>query len=234
VLREEALRVLGRPRDARVEIEEEILPRTRNPLDEYMARYRLADALEELGNFGAALDEWRRCARLKPGHQEIPLRIRLNFTRHRESQLPATDVGKDLERGVLALWQGAPELALAAVFPADSDDPSVAIARLAVRGNALLILNRHAQLREELLPHLERIPTGGPLLPFDREFLYCLGASSLLTGDESVGLQCLERVARHHPAHRAVRTLLDRHYAERGTGIDALIQVTSTLEEAVR
>ncbi len=234
VLREETLRALCRPRDAREQIENNIVPRARRKSDRFMAHYRLADVLEELGEFLPALENWRTCTVIDPGNEEIPLRIRRDFDRHRESQLPERDNGRELERGVIALWRGTPQEALGSLPPVTGDEALPPIGLLAVRGNALLILDRHAQLRDELFPHLGRIPVGGPLTAFEREYLYSLGASALRSGDEPVGLQCLERIARRYPAHRAVRTLLDRHYAARHQASTVPLQVTFHLEQAVR
>ena len=55
--------------------------------------------------------------------------------------------------------------------------------------------------------------------------------SSMFYRDLELALRCLERVARVDPIHRAVRTLIDHHYAAESRGEEPWLQFTLPLEE---
>jgi tetratricopeptide (TPR) repeat protein len=225
-LREEMLRSLSRPKEAAEDIRDEILLDGLEPASEFRARYRLADALEEIQQFADALEQWRLCLKLDPADETVPERIRLNFRNWRVREFK--DAGDEaMKRGALALWAGEPETVLAAVPRPDNGENLPA---LALRGAALLLVGRPDQVREELYPALDSIPPAGDLDVFQREFLFALGSACLALKEDGTALRCLERLAREAPDHRSVRRVLDHAYGLKALGAERPFELTSSLE----
>jgi tetratricopeptide (TPR) repeat protein len=233
-LREELLRALGRVDDAIGEARA-ILKLVADPNDEYDARYRLADALEAKNLYAEALEEWLRLEALggvpEEAREEVPRRIRENFLGRTAWELENVPAEEALKSACAALRAGRPEEVLRALPPDAVPEDDHAIHWLALRGASLLALERHEQLLSELRPHLAKVPIEPPLSPFEREFLFALGRSSLEVGERDWAFHCLERVARDAPYHRGVRRLLDHGYHLQAAGQEPALEMTLPMEE---
>ena len=238
--RAEVLVALGRAKDAVEALDALLGAVAAGDEMERRALLMLASARESLEDFDGARDAIRLAGKHHPSESSVPVRLRANraarlaceAARHRAARVEGQAGDADLDLAEALLEAGDAAAAPTAAGPEPGGGAALSRWRM-LRGRAFLRLGAPGDAVDELEKAIEVPGTGEAATPAARDALFYGGMAQLRMGEIVKAIRRLEQAAHVDPAHRRVRDVLDRIYAEERRRLERPTALTEDLETLI-